>query len=115
MIILTIYILLITTIIIRLLFIPILLSKSIKKSREKNITVECGINIYSLPRKPLTIRFFLLMVLFIVFDIEIALVLIIPITKFWSPSINLFFNRFFIILLIGILYEWNEGSLNWKL
>jgi len=45
------------------------------------------------------------MVLFIVFDVEIALILVVPaVIPIWSPFIIAFFNLFLIVLLIGVFY-----------
>jgi len=112
---LTIYRLIIILITITIVLFPLFFIKLTKKWSEKFITFECGINLNSIPRKPFSLRFFLLIVLFIIFDIEIALILIMPLIQSWSIQIIIFLNIFFVILSIGIIYEWNEGSLNWKL
>ena len=75
---------------------PITIKNNNKKWSEKYSTFECCINTESDPRKPFSLRFFLLIILFIIFDIEIALILVIPILTSWSTQIALFMTMFII-------------------
>lgn len=99
-----------------LLFIAIVLRARIIKDREKSTPFECGFDPKTQSRIPFSTRFFLLAIIFIVFDIEI--VLLIPI-----PTIILLCNKytniiipilFLIILVVGLFHEWNEGALDWS-
>ena len=114
MILLNIYSFLLIIITITIIITPLLLRIIIKKWSEKYSTFECGINTESTSRKPFSLRFFLLIILFIIFDIEITLILVIPILTYWSTQIALFITIFIIILSTGTIYEWAEGSINWK-
>nr|YP_010954507.1 NADH dehydrogenase subunit 3 [Teredorus guangxiensis]WMV02074.1 NADH dehydrogenase subunit 3 [Teredorus guangxiensis] len=99
--------------------IMILLSKIISKKvisdREKLSPFECGFNPQTSARLPFSIQFFLISMLFLIFDIEIALILpLIPIfkmssMKYWWISSSMFI----MILLAGLYYEWNNGVLKW--
>ncbi len=83
--------------------------------REKLTAFECGFDPLRKIRSPFSTRFFLLVVLFLIFDVEIALlfpvlrVLITNVTLFTVASLLLFL----FILLFGIFHEWNEGALDW--
>lgn len=110
---------LILIIIIFLIFIilfNLIISKKINKNYEKIIPFECGFDAFSSFRVPFCLHFYLITVIFLLFDIEISL--IIPIIC----KINLFFFEFyyfiiliFFTLLLGLLIEWKEGSLNWSI
>nr|YP_009445804.1 NADH dehydrogenase subunit 3 [Hypselodoris apolegma]ATX68392.1 NADH dehydrogenase subunit 3 [Hypselodoris apolegma] len=82
---------------------------------EKLTPFECGFDPLSKMRSPFSLRFFLLVVLFLIFDVEIALlfpVLSIFLTKL-SFMVSSAFIMFILILLFGMFHEWNEGALDW--
>nr|YP_003875514.1 NADH dehydrogenase subunit 3 [Ellipes minuta]ADD97002.1 NADH dehydrogenase subunit 3 [Ellipes minuta] len=92
-----------------------LLSKKSTNDREKSSPFECGFDFKSSARTPFSVRFFLIAVIFLIFDVEIALLLpILP--SFYLSAISSWFLislLFIIILLIGLIHEWNQGALNW--
>lgn len=93
-----------------------ILSFRSNNDREKTAPFECGFDPKNSARIPFSLRFFLLGIIFIVFDIEI--VLIIPLPLIWRlinsylPLLIAFL--FLIILTLGLIHEWHEGSLNWS-
>jgi NADH-ubiquinone oxidoreductase chain 3 len=84
--------------------------------REKSSPFECGFDPNHSARIPFSIRFFLLAIIFIVFDIEIVLLIPIPLLILTSNRSLLIttVSIFLIILVLGLLYEWIEGSLDWS-
>jgi NADH-ubiquinone oxidoreductase chain 3 len=92
-----------------------LLRKKSLIEQEKISPFECGFNPLSSSRLPFSIRFFLIAIIFLIFDVEIALILPIIITLNYSNIlIWLFTNLIFIlILLLGLYHEWKQGALNW--
>lgn len=95
--------------------ISIIISKKLKINFEKISPFECGFNPIYFKRIPFSIRFFLISIIFLIFDVEIALILPIIISINIS-NINIwFFTRISIclILIIGLFHEWNHGALNW--
>tara|TARA_Y100000748_G_C15236224_1_gene387188 strand:+ start:98 stop:466 length:369 start_codon:yes stop_codon:yes gene_type:complete len=81
---------------------------------EKLSAYECGFEAFSDSRMEFDVRFYLVAILFIIFDLEIAFLFPWAISLgsigalgFWSMMIFLF------ILTIGFIYEWKIGALDW--
>nr|QXG19639.1 NADH dehydrogenase subunit 3 [Scaptomyza elmoi] len=93
-----------------------ILSKKTLVDREKSSPFECGFDPKSSSRLPFSLRFFLITIIFLIFDVEIALILpMIIIFKFSNLMIWTITSVIFIlILLIGLYHEWNQGMLNWS-
>jgi NADH-quinone oxidoreductase subunit A len=83
-------------------------------SYEKISSYECGFDAFSDAREPFDIKFYLIAILFLIFDVEII---------FFFPWIftfkYIFYSGFFIIylfltiLIIGYGYEWKKGCMDW--
>nr|AHK23211.1 NADH dehydrogenase subunit 3 [Xiphorhynchus susurrans] len=82
---------------------------------EKLSPYECGFDPLGSARLPFSIRFFLVAILFLLFDLEIALLLPLPwATQLQSPLSTLTWTSTIIILLtLGLVYEWAQGGLEW--
>nr|QJH88496.1 Nad3 [Pterocladiophila hemisphaerica] len=83
--------------------------------QEKLSAYECGFNPFNDARDTFDIRFYLVAILFLIFDLEI--IYLFP----WSISLNKvswfgFFSMliFLIVLTIGFIYEWYKGALDWE-
>nr|YP_007890529.1 NADH dehydrogenase subunit 3 [Andalucia godoyi]AGH24023.1 NADH dehydrogenase subunit 3 [Andalucia godoyi] len=86
-----------------------------KRDPEKVSAYECGFDAFNDARNNFDIRFYLVSILFIIFDLEVAFLF--P----WAVSldeIGLFgFGSMFVFLLIltiGFVYEWRKGALDWE-
>nr|AXA45264.1 NADH dehydrogenase subunit 3 [Cochlespira sp. MNHN IM 2013-19079] len=92
-----------------------ILSKRSISDREKSSPFECGFDPVKSARLPFSLRFFLLAIIFLIFDVEIVLLFPILTSMTSSISISLMMGLFLflIILIVGLLHEWNEGSLDW--
>lgn len=86
-------------------------------SREKLRTYECGFEPMARSRQAFCLRFFILAIIFLVFDVEIAL--LIPYVLSAGVGMSLYVKglvfSFVVILILGLLHEYNEGSLDWIL
>nr|AIY61678.1 NADH dehydrogenase subunit 3 [Serritermes serrifer] len=98
-----------------LMMLATLISKKMHEDREKSSPFECGFDPKNSARLPFSSRFFIIAVIFMIFDVEIALLLPMPITmtmsnmKDWM-AISM---TFLIILIAGLYHEWNQGALEW--
>nr|AXS65295.1 NADH dehydrogenase subunit 3 [Histeroidea sp. 5 KM-2017] len=112
---------LMTSIILLISMIMIIMSSIMSKKtfmdREKNSPFECGFDPFNSPRMPFSLHFFLIAVIFLIFDVEITM--LIPLIQILLNSkINEMFiiSTFFIlILLLGVYHEWKQGALHWSL
>uniref|UniRef100_A0A343VVJ4 NADH-ubiquinone oxidoreductase chain 3 n=1 Tax=Crassiplana albatrossi TaxID=1879299 RepID=A0A343VVJ4_9PLAT len=89
--------------------------KNFLNSREKSSPFECGFDPKDKARIPFSLRFFLIVILFLIFDVELSLLLQLP----FQVDFNNFKGRiglllFVWILLLGTLEEWRRGVLDWK-
>ena len=85
-----------------------------KPDPEKNSTYECGFNAFDDSRMRFDIRFYLVAILFIIFDLEVAFlfpwaVAFKEVGVFGFVSMMIFLG----ILTIGFIYEWRKGALEW--
>lgn len=91
-----------------------------RKSDEKILPYECGLDPVGTPRRRFSVKFFLVAILFIVFDVEV--VFLYP----WAIEFNEFRQAgagvvafsvaavFLGILLLGLIYAWGRGALEWE-
>jgi len=96
-------------------FLIVLLLKSISLliaeysllSREELTSYECGFEHHSLSRVPFSLRYFFLTLIFLLFDLEIILLLFFPFTSFFSIRFMSFIIvvLFVLVLFVGLLYE----------
>ncbi|MBH89333.1 MAG: NADH-quinone oxidoreductase subunit A [Magnetovibrio sp.] len=82
---------------------------------EKTSAYECGFDAFDDARRQFDVRFYLVAILFIIFDLEVAFLFpwaislgTIGIFGFWSMMV------FFGVLTIGFIYEWRKGALEWE-
>nr|QHZ87569.1 NADH dehydrogenase subunit 3 [Sander vitreus] len=82
---------------------------------EKMSPYECGFDPLGSARLPFSLRFFLIAILFLLFDLEIALLLPLP----WGDQLEtplltfLWASAVLAILTLGLIYEWLQGGLEW--
>jgi len=83
--------------------------------KEKVSAYECGFNAFDDARMKFDVRFYLVSILFIIFDLEVAFLFPWAITlgesgqfAFWSMMV------FLGVLTVGFIYEWKKGALEWE-
>ncbi|MBI2994082.1 MAG: NADH-quinone oxidoreductase subunit A [Gammaproteobacteria bacterium] len=81
---------------------------------EKNSPYECGFEAFEDARMQFDVRYYLIAILFIIFDLEIAFFFPwavalreIGAAGFWAMMI------FLLVLVVGFIYEWRKGALEW--
>nr|YP_010852308.1 NADH dehydrogenase subunit 3 [Desmaulus extinctorium]WGH72840.1 NADH dehydrogenase subunit 3 [Desmaulus extinctorium] len=91
------------------------LAKRTFSDREKSSPFECGFDPISSARLPFSLRFFLLAIIFLVFDVEIVLLFPVLSVLMVSFSLSLVLGAvlFLFVLILGLFHEWQEGSLDW--
>ena len=97
---------------------PIILPSRVVPSRpdsEKLSAYECGFEAFGDARGKFDVRFYLVAILFIIFDLEVAFLFPwaialgdIGLLGFWSMMLFLF------VLTVGFIYEWKKGALEWE-
>jgi NADH-quinone oxidoreductase subunit A len=82
---------------------------------EKNSAYECGFEAFEDARQKFDVRFYLVAILFIIFDLEVAFLFPwavslgdIGLVGFWSMV------TFLGVLTVGFIYEWKKGALEWE-
>jgi NADH-quinone oxidoreductase subunit A len=82
---------------------------------QKNSPYECGFEAFEDARMKFDVRYYLVAILFILFDLEIAFLFPwavslkeIGATGFWAMMV------FLSILVVGFIYEWKKGALDWE-
>nr|AXI98539.1 NADH dehydrogenase subunit 3 [Metacrangonyx dhofarensis] len=98
-----------------ILFLAKVLGKKMVKERDKNSPFECGFDPFKKARSSFSVRFFLITIIFLIFDIEVVIILPIGIimSYLFEPSFMLITLVVMFILVIGLFHEWNQGALNW--
>nr|AKF78723.1 NADH dehydrogenase subunit 3 [Teinopalpus aureus]QVO50932.1 NADH dehydrogenase subunit 3 [Teinopalpus aureus wuyiensis]AKF78736.1 NADH dehydrogenase subunit 3 [Teinopalpus aureus]AKF78749.1 NADH dehydrogenase subunit 3 [Teinopalpus aureus]AKF78762.1 NADH dehydrogenase subunit 3 [Teinopalpus aureus] len=97
------------------MILSMIISKKSFLDREKNSPFECGFDPKSSARIPFSLHFFLITMIFLIFDVEIALIFpMIYSFKLVNMMTLMKVSFFFLImLLIGLYHEWNQNMLNW--
>nr|WKU84215.1 NADH dehydrogenase subunit 3 [Senaspis dibapha] len=108
--------LIIITLAIIVMLLASILSKKSYVDREKSSPFECGFDPMSSSRLPFSLKFFLITIIFLIFDVEIALILPMILIMNYSNLLmwTLTSSIFILILIIGLYHEWNQGMLNWS-
>jgi NADH-quinone oxidoreductase subunit A len=98
--------------------VPILLGRFVAPHRPdsaKNSPYECGFEAFEDARMKFDVRFYLVAILFILFDLEIAFLFPWAIVLKELGTFGFFSMMVFLaILVVGFVYEWMKGALEWE-
>ena len=86
---------------------------------EKLSAYECGFNAFDDARMKFDVRFYLVSILFIIFDLEVAFLFPWAVSMFDLPQATRVFAfgsmmAFLGVLTVGFIYEWKKGALEWQ-
>lgn len=98
--------------------VPLLLGFILGPSRPnpaKKAPYECGFPAFADARLPFDVRFYLVAILFIIFDLETAFLFPWAISLRQIGEVGLYAMLVFLgVLLVGFIYEWKKGALEWE-
>ena len=98
-----------------IIFLNGILGPKNKGSAAKSEPFECGVKPFSLPSGHFSVKFYLMAMLFILFDVEIVWFFpwAVVLRKFrWTGIIEMF--AFIAVLVLGYIYAWKKGALEWE-
>jgi NADH-quinone oxidoreductase subunit A len=82
---------------------------------QKNSPYECGFEAFESARLKFDVRYYLVAILFIIFDLEIAFLFPWAVALDGLGMVGLIAMAFFLaILVVGFVYEWKKGALEWE-
>jgi NADH-quinone oxidoreductase subunit A len=97
-----------------MIFAPMIVGRQ-KPDAQKVSPYECGFESFGDARGKFDVRFYLVAILFIIFDLEVAFLFpwavslkLVGVAGFWSMM------AFLAVLTIGFIYEWKKGALEWE-
>nr|QCW07972.1 NADH dehydrogenase subunit 3 [Aleyrodidae sp. JXCHN01] len=92
-----------------------LISIKMKTEREKFSVFECGFDLLSSLRLPFSLNFYFIIIIFLIFDVELVLLLpfVFNMKLLSFKSTMILMIMFFVVLIVGFIYEWLAGLLNW--
>nr|YP_010563144.1 NADH dehydrogenase subunit 3 [Stephanitis chinensis]UYX61150.1 NADH dehydrogenase subunit 3 [Stephanitis chinensis] len=92
-----------------------IINKKMNMERNKMTPFECGFDPKSSSRIPFSTQFFLIGILFLIFDVEMVLILPLIVT-FKTSNLTMWISSstiMIIVLIIGLYYEWKNGVIQW--
>ena len=86
-----------------------------KPDPEKLSAYECGFNAFDDARMKFDVRYYLVAILFIIFDLEVAFLFPWAVTLGKTGAFGFFsMTVFLLVLTVGFIYEWRKGALEWE-
>nr|YP_007475034.1 NADH dehydrogenase subunit 3 [Haemaphysalis formosensis]AFU55283.1 NADH dehydrogenase subunit 3 [Haemaphysalis formosensis]UXX50204.1 NADH dehydrogenase subunit 3 [Haemaphysalis formosensis] len=83
------------------------------KNKEKLSPFECGFDPFSFSRVPFSLKFFFIGIVFLIFDVEIVIILPFPILMNYNYYLFLSFMIINSLIFFGLIFEWKLGMIDW--
>nr|YP_010324891.1 NADH dehydrogenase subunit 3 [Haemaphysalis punctata]UNO53942.1 NADH dehydrogenase subunit 3 [Haemaphysalis punctata] len=83
------------------------------KNKEKLSPFECGYDPFSFSRVPFSLKFFFIGIVFLIFDVEIIIIIPFPLLVNYNIYMFISFMIINLMILIGLVMEWNLGMIDW--
>nr|YP_009471795.1 NADH dehydrogenase subunit 3 [Haemaphysalis japonica]AVI15564.1 NADH dehydrogenase subunit 3 [Haemaphysalis japonica]UNO53981.1 NADH dehydrogenase subunit 3 [Haemaphysalis japonica]UXX50256.1 NADH dehydrogenase subunit 3 [Haemaphysalis japonica] len=83
------------------------------KNSEKLSPFECGFDPFSFSRVPFSLKFFFIGIVFLIFDVEIIIILPFPIILNYNYYLFMSFLMINLIIMLGLVMEWKLGMIDW--
>nr|AZL93158.1 NADH dehydrogenase subunit 3 [Cleptes metallicorpus] len=99
-----------------MLLLNYIFSKKMLMNREKKTPFECGFSPISKKRQPFSIHFFLISLIFLIFDIELTVLIPLIPSFMMKKNLSMWVSSSILIILIlifGTILEWSENSFKW--
>nr|YP_010708713.1 NADH dehydrogenase subunit 3 [Caprella penantis]WCR50879.1 NADH dehydrogenase subunit 3 [Caprella penantis] len=98
-----------------MMLLTLMTSEKTNKEREKMTPFECGFSPMKKSRAPFSLRFFMITLIFLIFDMEVSLVLPMGLMTEVTSVVSWSFTVWIVILILvaGLLHEWKNGILAW--
>lgn len=97
-----------------IVFLPFLFALK-TESKEKLSSYECGFSPFEDSRSEFDVKFYLIGILFIIFDLEISFLFPLTVSIQYSTYNSILSVLIFlIVLIVGFFYEWQKGALDWS-
>ena len=86
-----------------------------KPDKEKNSPYECGFNPFEDSRMRFDVKYYLVAILFIIFDLEVAFLFPWAVVSHHLKTYGFYaMGVFLLLLIVGFIYEWKKGALEWE-
>jgi len=96
------------------IILPVIFAKQ-KPQKNKLKSYECGFDAFSDARGKFDIRFYLVAILFIIFDLEVTFLIPWAVSLKKIGALGFWSMMFFLtVLTVGFIYEWKKGALDWE-
>nr|ACS15270.1 NADH dehydrogenase subunit 3 [Phytoseiulus persimilis] len=89
------------------------LSNKSMNFKNKFYSFECGFNPFTSPQSFFSIQFFKILMIFLLFDMEIIIIMPIPLYHPMTFMNYTFYILIMSMIILGLMFEWKEGSLEW--